>query len=257
MTRRDRRLGLALEVFVPLALLGLLALWLSGDRGYYYPPLGDVLTSFSDTWVFERVGSDVVPSLARMGAGLGLAIVAGIGLGVLLGRSRRARIAVTPLIDFLRAVPPPAVLPVAIIVLGVGNSMKVFVIALGCVWPILLNTIDGVAGVDPVLGDTARAFRVSRRDRLAHVVLPAAAPQIFAGIRLAVSIALIVMVVSEMVAGTNGIGHFILESQRTFDIPQMWSGILLLGILGYGLNALTVLVERRVLRWHRCSTSSS
>jgi ABC-type nitrate/sulfonate/bicarbonate transport system permease component len=160
-------------------------------------------------------------------------------------------------VEFLRAIPPPALLPIAIVVLGVGNSMKVALIAGGCVWPILLNTIDGVAGVDPVLRDTAGAYRVTRRDRLVHVVLPAASPQIFAGIRLAVSLALILMVISEMVAGTNGIGHFILESQRTFDIPQMWSGILLLGILGYALNGVTVLIERRVLRWHRCSASNA
>ena len=255
MSVRARRLGAVLEVLVPLAALGLLAVWSAGEHSYYYPPLGDVFQSFADTWVFERVGSDVLPSLARMTAGLAIALVVGVALGTLLGRSRRARLAATPLVEFLRATPPTALLPVAIVALGVGNSMKVFVIAFGCVWPILLNTIDGVAGVDPVLDDTAGAYRVSRRDRIRHVVLPAAGPQIFAGIRLAVFLALILMVVSEMVAGTNGIGHFILESQRTFDIAQMWSGILLLGLLGYAMNGGTLLVERRLLRWHRCSAS--
>jgi ABC-type nitrate/sulfonate/bicarbonate transport system permease component len=151
------------------------------------------------------------------------------------------------------AIPPPALLPAAIVAIGVGDSMKVFLIAFVCLWPILLNAIDGAAGLDPTLDDTMRAYRIGRPDQLLHVVIPAAGPQIFAGVRLAVSLALIMMVISEMVASTNGIGHFILYSQRTFAIPEMWSGILLLGILGYTLNALVAGAERRMLRWHRAT----
>ena len=141
--------------------------------------------------------------------------------------------------------------------IGVGDSMKVFIIAFVCVWPILLNTIDGAAGIDPTLEDTTRVYGVAKRDNLLRVVLPAAGPQIFAGLRTAVSLALILMVISEMVASTNGIGYFILQSQRTFAIPEMWSGILLLGILGYALNGGFVMIERRVLRWHRGARASA
>jgi ABC-type nitrate/sulfonate/bicarbonate transport system permease component len=108
-----------------------------------------------------------------------------------------------------------------------------------------------VIGVDPTLRETTRVYGISERDRLWRVMLPAASPQIFAGLRTAVSLALILMVISEMVASTNGIGYFVLQSQRTFAIPEMWSGILLLGILGYVLNGIFVLIEKRVLRWHR------
>ena len=135
--------------------------------------------------------------------------------------------------QFLRAIPAPALLPFAILVLGVGNSMKIFIIAFVCLWPVLLNTIDGVAGVDPTLRETARVYRIGARDRILRVMLPAAAPQIFAGMRTSLSLALILMVISEMVASTNGIGYFVLQSQRSFAIPEMWSGILLLGLLGY------------------------
>ena len=141
--------------------------------------------------------------------------------------------------------------------IGVGNSMKVFIIAFVCIWPVLLNVIDGVTGVDPTLRETARAYRIARRDYVRHVMLPAASPQIFAGLRVSLSLALIMMVVSEMVASTNGIGYFVLQSQRTFAIPEMWSGILLLGILGYGLNALLTLLERRALGWHRGARASA
>ena len=199
----------------------------------------------------------MVPSLLRMGAGYAIAAVLGIALGLLLGMSRSARRAAAPIVEFLRSIPPPALLPFAILVIGVGNSMKVFIIAFVCVWPILLNTIDGVTGVDPTLRDTTRVYGIDTRDRLWRVMLPAASPQIFAGMRTSLSLALIMMVISEMVASTNGIGYFVLQSQRTFAIPEMWSGILLLGILGYVLNGIFVLVERRLLRWHRGARASA
>jgi ABC-type nitrate/sulfonate/bicarbonate transport system permease component len=256
MTRRMRLTALALEICVPIAAVAVLAVWSSQQDSYYYPPLGDVLSTFNDTWLFERVGSDLVPSLLRMAAGFAIAVVAGVSAGLVLGRWRRARIAATPIVEFLRAVPPPALLPFAILVLGVGDGMKIFIIAAVCVWPVLLNTIDGASGIDLTLEDTSRAYSISRRDRLLRVVLPAAGPQIFAGVRLAVSLALILMVISEMVASTNGVGYFILQSQRTFAISEMWSGILLLGILGYALNMAFVMIERRVLRWHRGARAS-
>jgi ABC-type nitrate/sulfonate/bicarbonate transport system permease component len=255
--RLQRRVGIGLEIAVPLALLALWALASAGSDSFYFPPLTEILQAFADNWLFERIGSDVVPSLLRMGAGFAIATAIALGAGLVLGLSRRARIATAPLIEFLRAIPPPALLPFAILVIGVGNSMKVFIIAFVCIWPILLNTIDGVTGVDPTLRETARAYRIGRRDYVRHVMLPAASPQIFAGLRVSLSLALIMMVVSEMVASTNGIGYFVLQAQRTFAIPEMWSGILLLGILGYGLNALFTLLERRVLGWHRGARASA
>jgi ABC-type nitrate/sulfonate/bicarbonate transport system permease component len=255
--RRERVLAMVLEVTVPVLALVIWGVASSGSDTYYFPPLTDILETFADTWLFERVGSDVVPSLLRMGAGYAIAVVVAISAGLLLGMSRRARRAAAPIVEFLRAIPPPALLPFAILVIGVGDSMKVFIIAFVCVWPILLNTIDGVTSVDPTLRDTTRVYGIDSRDRVWRVMLPAASPQIFAGMRTSLSLALILMVISEMVASTNGIGYFVLQSQRTFAIPEMWSGILLLGILGYTLNGVFVLIERRVLRWHRGARASA
>jgi ABC-type nitrate/sulfonate/bicarbonate transport system permease component len=245
-----RRVAPVLEVLVPLLLLGLWAIWSAGSDTFYYPPLTEILETFSETWLFERVGSDVVPSLLRLTAGYFLAVVIAVLVGIPLGLNATARRAAAPIVEFLRAIPPPALLPLAIVVIGVGNSMKVAIIAFVCLWPVLLNTIDGIRGIDPTLVDTARVYGVPRR-----ATLPAAAPQIFAGMRTSLSLALILMVISEMVASTNGIGFFVLQSQRSFAIPEMWSGILLLGILGYVLNLIFILVERRVLAWHRESHS--
>jgi ABC-type nitrate/sulfonate/bicarbonate transport system permease component len=257
MSRRMRVLAVVLEVAVPLLLLALWWVFSANSKTFYFPPLKDILTTFKDTWLFKRVGSDVVPSLERMFGGFAIAVLLGVVGGLLLGLSYRARRAAEPIVEFLRAIPPPALLPFAILVIGVGASMKVFIIAFVCVWPILLNTIDGVTSVDPTLRDTTRVYGIPDRDRLWRVMLPAASPQIFAGVRTAVSLALILMVISEMVASTNGIGYFVLQSQRTFSIPEMWSGILLLGILGYVLNGAFVLLERRLLRWHRGARASA
>jgi ABC-type nitrate/sulfonate/bicarbonate transport system permease component len=250
-----KRVAPLLEVLVPVALLGLWAAWSAGSETFYYPPLTDILETFNETWLFERVGSDVVPSLLRLGAGYAIAVVAAVLVGIPLGLSRTARSAASPIVEFLRAIPPPALLPLAIVVIGVGNSMKVLIIGFVCLWPVLLNTIDGIRGMDPTLTDTTRIYGVRGLDRLRLVVLPAAAPQIFAGMRTSLSLAVIMMVISEMVASTNGIGFFVLQSQRSFAIPEMWSGILLLGILGYALNLLFAGVERHVLAWHRESHS--
>jgi ABC-type nitrate/sulfonate/bicarbonate transport system permease component len=252
-----RTLGTVLEITVPLALLGLWAAWSASSDSFYFPPLTDILTTFQETWLFERVGSDVVPSLERLLLGYFIAVAVAVAVGIPLGLSPVLRRATSPIVEFLRAIPPPALLPFAIVVLGVGNSGKVFLIAFVCLWPVLLNTIDGVTGIDPTMRETARVYGVSGRDRLLRIVLPSAAPQIFAGMRTSLSLALILMVISEMVASTDGIGFFVLQSQRSFAIPEMWSGIVLLGILGYALNLIFLLAERRALAWHRGAKASA
>jgi ABC-type nitrate/sulfonate/bicarbonate transport system permease component len=255
MSRRALLAGV--EVAVPVAVIAVIWFWSAGSDVYYFPPLKDVLTTFKDTWLFDRIGSDVVPSLVRLFIGYFIAVGVGVGAGVALGLSPVLRRISEPIVEFLRAIPAPALLPFALLVLGVGNDAKIFVIAFVCLWPILLNAVDGVSGVDPTLVETGRVYRIPARDRLRHVVLPAAAPQIFAGMRTSLSLALILMVISEMVASSNGIGYFVLQSQRSFAIPEMWSGIILLGLLGYAFNAVFLLVERRVLAWHRGARAGS
>jgi ABC-type nitrate/sulfonate/bicarbonate transport system permease component len=246
-----RRLPLALEVLTPVLVLVAWGVWSANAHSFYFPPLTTILQTFKDTWLFANVGSDVVPSLLRMFAGYLIAVVVAVSLGVPLGLSQVARRAASPIIEFLRAIPPPALVPAGIIVLGIGDSMKVFIIAVVCLFPVLLNTIDGVRGVDPTFIETSRVYGVRGFARLRTVVLPAALPQIFVGMRTSLSLALILMVISEMVASTNGIGYFVLRSQREFALPEMWAGILLLGLLGYLLNLIFLTVENRVLRWHR------
>lgn len=247
-----RRAGLLLlELAVPVSILVVFGLWSARAGNFFFPPLTEIFRVFADTWVFDRVGSDLVPSLLRLLAGYGLSVVLGVGLGTLLGLSRTARTAADPVIQFLRALPAPAVIPFALLVFGTGDDAKVFVIILGTTWPILLNTVDGVRGVEQEQLDMARSYQIPAMARLRHIVLPAASPRIFAGMRTSLAIAIVLMVVSEMVASRNGIGYFTLQSQRSFAIPEMWSGIVLLGVLGFALNWVFLRIEGRVLFWHR------
>ena len=169
---------------------------------------------------------------------------------IALGASRWLRLLFDPVINFLRATPPPALLPLFIVICGIGSLMKIIVVFFVCVWPIMLNTTDGMDGIDPTLLDTARSYGITGWERMRSVVLPAIAPRVFAGLRISLSLAVLILIVAEMVASSNGIGYFVLQAQQSFAIPQMWAGTVLLGLLGWGLNAAFGLAERRVLRWH-------
>lgn len=246
-----RRLGrVALELTGPVAVLALWALAARATGSFYFPPLREIGSAFAQSWLGEAALTDVLPSLRRFAAGYLIAALVGVALGLLIAVSTWISDAAEPIIQFLRALPPPALVPFGILVLGVGDAMKIGIIAFGAVWPVLLNTVDGVRGVDPAYIETARAYRVPAHARVRRFILPAAAPQIFAGMRTSLAIALALMIVSEMVASTNGIGFSVLEAQRTFAIPEMWAGIVLLGIVGYLVNLLFVGAERRALRWH-------
>ncbi|MFC3519800.1 ABC transporter permease [Streptomonospora nanhaiensis] len=217
---------------------------------YYLPTPGEIAATFAELWFSERFFEDVLPSVARLLGGFALAGVLGVGLGIVLGLSPRLRAVVEPVLEFFRAIPPPVLVPLLMLLVGVNTSMKLAVIVSGAVWPILLNTIEGVRAVDPVLVDTCRCYGVRGRRWLTTLVLRSASPQIMAGLRQGLSIAIILMVISEMFASSSGLGYSIIQFQRGFAIPEMWSGIVLLGLLGFLLALLFGLVERRVLNWY-------
>ena len=240
----------ALAVGLPVGLI--VAWWVSsaGSTDFYRPALSSILTAFVDTWTAERIATDVLPSLGRLAVGYAIALVAGVAGGVVIGSSPTVRALVEPVLEFARAIPPPVLVPVFILLAGIGDRTKVLVIAFGSVWPILLNTVEGVRGRDELLSDTCRAYRIGGLLRLRHLVLRAASPQIVTGARQALSIAIILMVISEMMAANNGLGFAVVQFQRGFQIPEMWSGVLLLGLIGVALAALFQLVERRLLGWY-------
>ncbi|HEY4441210.1 MAG TPA: ABC transporter permease [Candidatus Elarobacter sp.] len=231
----------------------LLAVWEISARlmhSVYFPPASTVAVTFAHEWFSPLFAEQAVPSLFRMFAGYLIAAVLGIAIGVLIGAYRPLFRTLDPLLQFVRAIPPTAIIPVGILLVGIGDAMKVFVIAFGAFWPILINAADGARGVPRERLDTARIFGIGRPATLVTVIFPSALPGIFAGLRIGLSLAFIMIVVSEMIGSTNGLGYYILQAQRTFAIPEMYGGIVLLAILGFALNAGFVLVERRVLAWH-------
>jgi ABC-type nitrate/sulfonate/bicarbonate transport system permease component len=253
VTRRTYdRLALAAEIAVPLAILAGWQLWTTQAASPQFPRPSTILVEFQELWLFAEFTTHVLPSLERIGAGFAIAVVLGVGLGVPIGLSRWTRAFAMPHIEYWRAMPPPALLPISIVLVhDIGNKQKIAFIAFFCVFPILLNTIDGVRGIDPVLVDTARSYGVPRHERIRRLVLPAALPQIVAGMRTSLSLAVIMMVLAEYFSSTSGVGYVLLISKNTFEMAPMWAAILLIGLLGYLLNLLFLLFERRVLAWHR------
>jgi ABC-type nitrate/sulfonate/bicarbonate transport system permease component len=235
---------------LPVLLVVLWGLWSAGSTNRFLVGPIPILEAFRETWIGPAFVDDVLPSLYRLALGIAASIVVGVGAGVVIGRLRRLRETLEPTLEFFRAIPPPVLIPVAMLLLGITDTMKVVVIVSGAVWPILLNTIDGVRATDSVMTETADSFRIPRWERLWLVVLPAASPRIMTGVRQALSVALILMVISEMFASSSGLGYRIAYFQRNYLVAEMWSGILLLGLIGVFLAAVFGLVERRVLRWY-------
>lgn len=222
----------------------------AGSTDFYRPPLSRILAVFPETWLGQRMVDDVLPSVARLAFGYTCGLILGVVLGVVIGLSPTTRALLEPVLEFLRAIPPPVLVPILILVAGIGDGMKVLVIVSGCIWPVLLNTVEGVRGFDEVLSDTCRSYRITGWARLRHFVLRSASPQIVTGARQALSIGIILMVISELVAANSGLGYSIVQFQRGFAVPEMWSGVLLLGLLGVLLSLLFRLAEHRVLGWY-------
>ncbi|MFI6881786.1 ABC transporter permease [Streptosporangium canum] len=247
---------------VPVALAGweLLTRW---ARAVYFPPPSVIAARLHEMWfsgpatrlfLTDDALGDVLPSLGRLLLGWSTACLVGVVAGVAVGRSARLSEYAGPLIQLGRSIPPPTLLPIFLLLFGVGTPMQVAAVVFGVTWPVLINSADGARYVDRGYLEAAQVFGVNRGRRLLLVVLPAAAPKIFAGLRLSVSLALIMMIVSELVGSTEGIGYRMLVAQSELDIPSMWAAITLIGLLGYGLNTVFLRVERRVLAWHPAGT---
>ena len=245
---RSRWLGVA---FIAL----LLALWeLAAASGALpamsFPRMSAILATWWELIVSGELPREVLPSLGRTFAGYFIGVALGVGLGMLMGYVRFFYNLLEPITEVLRPIPSPAYLPIVILFLGIDDEMKIFMIAFATLFPVLLNTYSGVRSVDPIQLQTARTFGVSGRRMLTQIVLPAASPFIFTGMRVSLAVALIVMVISEMVAASSGIGYFILSAQRGFKVRDMFAGVLTLALIGYVLNRLFLLIENRVLAWH-------
>ncbi len=245
--------GRRLEVLTGLLpLLVLLVVWEvvgSADSPFYPAP--------SSWWpaLFTRgQGEDIIPAIVdttrTFGVGLLLATVIGVAVGISVGVSRRADRAFGPMFEFARALPPAAMVPVATLLLGFDEPMKVVVVVLAAVWPIMLNTRTGVQTIDPVLVDTTRSLRLSRSRTVRQVLLPAVTPSVLLGLRVATPVALVITLLVEYLTAVNGLGALVGDAQRTFQPARVYALIVITGLISLAVNSLVRRVEQRVRRLH-------
>jgi ABC-type nitrate/sulfonate/bicarbonate transport system permease component len=254
-----KRLSWVWRWVVLAAAVAVWQLWTSAAHSSFFPKPSVIVARMYHLWfsgpashlfLTADATGNILPSLGRVFASLAIATAIGVPLGIALGRSPVVTAYLSPLLQFARALPVVTMAPVFFALFSLGTQMEVATIVFGTIWPILLNTIDGAASVDPVQLETARAFRMSRWQRVVWLIVPATLPRAFAGFRLSLSLSLILMVFAELVGSTNGIGYEMSNAINSFDTTLLWSTIVLLGILGYLLNELLAGAERLVLSWH-------
>jgi ABC-type nitrate/sulfonate/bicarbonate transport system permease component len=232
----------------------LLMIWELSARGspklqLYFPPMSQIIAGLAQSLASGTMVQHLTVTVGRFLAGYWLSAAIAVTVGVILGYFRFLHSLFEMLIEFLRPMPSVAIIPVAILLLGIGDSMIVAVTVYASVWPILINTIDGVRRVDVTLIDTGRTFGLKRRQILWQIILPGASPYIVTGLRIGLSIALILVTTAEMVAGSKGLGFFILDEERAMNSANMYAGIVLVALLGYLMNRLFLALEAGAMRW--------
>jgi NitT/TauT family transport system permease protein len=237
-----------------LSFVAVLAIWEATGRAHYFntallpPPslIAPVLWQLLSTGAFV---APLVQTLTLLFIGYAIGCLLGISLGLAMGWSRAAFCLLEPLFELIRPIPMPALVPPLFLFLGLGTGMKTTVVALVVFFPILINTIQGVRGVDPVALDTAKTFGCPPAQTLFKVVLPSSLPMILTGMRVSLALGLVLVVLAEMLAGEGGLGYVILDMQRSFQIREMYAWIIVLAIIGLGLNATFEFVEARAVPW--------
>ncbi|CAN7568530.1 ABC transporter permease [Pararhizobium sp. LjRoot255] len=233
---------------------GFLILWqVSSSQGWVnpavFPPLDVIVAALWDGLASGALLDDIAISLQRSGIAFASAAAIGIPLGLFMGQVKAIEQALDPLLQFFRQTSALALYPVFILLLGLGETSKVFVIFWATLFPTLLSTVGGVKEVDTKLIEMARTYGAGRLTTFRRVVLPASGPAIFIGLRLSATTALLLLIAAEMIGANKGIGFQVMNAQYNFQIPLMFAAILLLALLGLAANALLVLLQRKLCRW--------
>jgi sulfonate transport system permease protein len=256
---RHSNAGAAAQSFTVLA--ALIALWWLASHGQwiskvFLPTPEATLTSLGEGLnLTGQTGGELAAftrdTVQRMLLGWLFASVAGVVLGAVIGISASARAWILPTLEFIRPLPASAIMPLAISIFGLSPSMVLFVVAFGAMWPVLLATIYGFANVERCLREVAAGLQISKSAFILKIGLPSAMPDILAGMRLSLTIALIVAVVGEMIASQSGLGQAILMAARSFRSSELFAGIVLLGLIGFFSNAILAQAERHLLKWQK------
>ncbi|MFJ6050047.1 ABC transporter permease [Streptomyces sp. NPDC092307] len=246
--------GLRATVLRSAALVALLVLWETAPRlglvdATFLPPVSEVATAWWDILGNGQLGQHTRASLARSFGGFAIAVVVAVPLGLLIGWYRPVAAFLGPLLEVFRNTAALALLPVFVLLLGIGETSKVSIVVYACLWPVLLNTISAVGNADPTLVRLARSMDLSTPRLFQKVILPSSVPAVFTGIRLAGAVSILVLVAAEMIGAKAGLGYLINASQYNFAIPQMYAGIVTISAVGVAFNQLLVTIERRLSTW--------
>lgn len=255
--RRGIAASILWQAWLPIALVVLWFAASAGSTSPFWPPLAKIFESMGAWAVSGSMWADLAFSFGNYFAALAISLVVGLAGGVVIGLMPRVAAVLDPYLDILRSLPVVVFVPVVILVMGIGAAPKVFLIALACVWPILLHCIEGVRSIQPSVFETTRAYRIPLALRIRKVVLPGSLPQIVVGVRLAITVGLVMLVVSEMYGASYGVGYFILDSSQKFRLADAWAGTILVGVIGWAITAVYAVVEHRLLAWHRQEDGSA
>ncbi len=253
---RYPRLGPLLGV---ASVLAAIALWELTIRfglldANYFPPVSRIVPALGSEFRLGEMVGHLTATLVNWLRGFALAALVGVVGGVILGATAPLYAATRVTFEFLRPIPSAAIIPVAILLLGIDDAMRTAVVFYSTLWPVLFNTVYGIRAVEPGWVDAARTFGFSRHDILFRVMLPGALPYVTTGLRVGAGIALVVAITSEMITGAGGLGFYVSMMEQSMRVPEMYGGILLTGVLGYGLNNAFLYVEHRFVGWHRRSS---
>ncbi|WP_435591417.1 ABC transporter permease [Nocardia sp. bgisy118] len=235
-----------------------LALWESAPRvglvdEVFLPPFSVVVQAFADLVASGEMWEHVSTSLTRSLSGFTLALLVAIPVGIGIAWYRPVAEFLNPILELFRNTAALALLPVFVLILGIGETSKVALVFYASFFPILLNTITGVRTVDPLLIKSAVSLGFGPLRLFQKVVLPAAVPSIFTGVRMAAASSILVLIAAEMVGARAGLGYLITAAQQNFQIPNMYAGILAISLLGLTFNWILVALERRFSRWRNHS----
>lgn len=237
-----------------IAIAVLLGIWELSPRfglvdRVFLPPFSEVVSAFFTLVGNGQLQEHVTASLSRALTGFFVAVVVAVPLGIAIAWYRPVSDFLNPILELFRNTAALALLPVFVLILGIGEESKIALVIYACTFPILLNTISGVRSVDPLLVKSAVSLGFSPIRLFQKVVLPAAVPTIFTGIRMSAASSILVLIAAEMVGAKAGLGYLITASQLNFQIPNMYAGIIAISLLGLSLNGVLVLIERRLSRW--------
>ncbi|MDO9486255.1 MAG: ABC transporter permease subunit [Actinomycetota bacterium] len=221
--------------------------WSSSNQDPFFPTIPVMFDEFTQAWIGEGFTQNVLPSLTNLALGYLSGLILGVLGGIALGRIRFLRRASEPVVGFILTIPAIALLPLFLIFLGIGQQLQIGIIVFSVFFIVLVMTTYAVVGIESVLLDVCNIYRIHGLTRLTRVLFPAVIPQVLSAARITLSISVLVMVVSEMIGASNGIGATILLAQQSFDYGQMWAGMLLLAVLGISLNLLFTIGERTLL----------